>query len=227
MTLRTTFLEVELETVDPPDIEEWIEPGLDTLGLNFFGSGSGGVTPPLTGFFPVLGVLTLAVVVFRLLALLVKELTEAPDILLVRSLMGEFRLPPLGVRILIVEAPDVRRDRVGVGRPPGLAVRYVAVLSVVLERLDVGRDVVDIRWVLAGRDMVDFVVDGVTFKRDEATDELTDFLTVFCDRTELAEDTGLVLTLEGDLDPAREESVDREVTLAKDALVINTFLIVC
>lgn len=70
------------------------------------------------------------------------------------------------------------------------------------------------------------MVDGVTFKRDEPADEPTDLLTVFCDRTELAEDTGLVLTLEVDLDPAREDSVDREVTLAKEARVINTFLIV-
>jgi hypothetical protein len=98
--------------------------------------------------------------------------------------------------MLIVEAPDVRRDR---GRAPGLAVEYVAVLSVVLERLDVGRDVavVDIRWLLEGRDIVDFVVDGVTFKRDGPADEPTDR---FCDRTELAEDTGLALTVEVDLD---------------------------
>ena len=48
--------------------------------------------------------------------------------------------------------------------------------------------VVDIRWVLAGRDIVDFVVDGVTFKRDEPADEPADCLVVFCDRTELALD---------------------------------------
>jgi len=115
-------LEVELEAVDPPDIEEWIEPGLGgTLaGLNFFGSGKGGgVTPPPppTDFFPVLIVLTLPPVVFTLPALLATELTEAPDILLVRSLTGEMRLSParLGVvRILIVEVADVRRARVGV-----------------------------------------------------------------------------------------------------------------
>ena len=216
--MRVTFLEVKLEAVDPPDIEEWIEPGLGAWGPNFFGSGNGEVTPPTTDFFPVLVVLTIAAGVFGLPVLLATELTEAPDILLVRS-------PPLG-RILIVEAPDVRRDR---GRAPGLAVRYVAVLSVVLERLDVGRDVavVDVRWVLAGRDIVDFVVDGVTFKRDEPADETTDRLVVFCERTELAEDTGLALTVEVDLDPAREDSVDREATLAKDARVINTFLIVC
>ena len=67
----------------------------------------------------------------------------------------------------------------------------------------------------------------MAFKRDEPADEATDLLIVFCDRTELAADTGLVLTLEVDLDPAREESVDREVTLAKEARVINTFLMVC
>jgi hypothetical protein len=113
--------------------------------------------------------------------------------------------------------------------PPGLAVRYGAVLSVVLKRLDVGRDkaeVVDICW---GReeeargDIVDVGVDGV--KHDEATDN--DFPAVLCDRTELAEDRVLALTtLEVDPDPVREESVDREATLAKEARVINTFLIV-
>ena len=73
----------------------------------------------------------------------------------------------------------------------------------VLERLDVGRDVavVDICWVLEGRDIVDFVVDGVTFKHDEPADEPTHH---FCDRTELAEDTGLALTVEFNLNPARE-----------------------
>jgi hypothetical protein len=58
-----------------------------------------------------------------------------------------------------------------------------SILSVVLERLDVGRDaaVVDIHWGFEERDIVDFVVDhdgvtSVTFKRDEATnDEATDF----------------------------------------------------
>ena len=76
----------------------------------------------------------------------------------------------------------------------------------VLEKLDVGRDVavamVDICWVLEGRDTVDFVVDGVTFKHDKPADEPTDR---FCDRTGLAEDTGLApVTVEVDLDPARE-----------------------
>jgi hypothetical protein len=118
------------------------------------------------------------------------------------------------------------------------------VLSVVIERLDVGRDaaaaavVVDIRLGLeeeerGGDTVVDFEVvvvedDGVTFKRDEATDdsEATDFPAVLCDRTE--EDRDLVaLTPEIDPDPVREERVDREETLAKDARVINTFLIVC
>jgi hypothetical protein len=110
----------------------------------------------------------------------------------------------------------------------------VAVLSVVLERLDVGRDmaaVVDIRWGLEeegrgdieerGDTFVDFGVDGVlTFKRDEATDG--DFPAVLCDRAELADDRDLAL----EVDPVREERVDREATLAKDARVIKTFLIV-
>ena len=99
--MRVTFLEAELEAVDPADIEEWIEPGLGTWGFNFFGSGNGEVTPPTTDFFPVLVVLTLAAGVFGLPVQLATELTEAPDILLVRS-------PPLGVRMPIVEAPDVR-----------------------------------------------------------------------------------------------------------------------
>jgi hypothetical protein len=43
---------------------------------------------------------------------------------------------------------------------------------------------------------------------------------------ELADDRDLALTLEADPGPARE-GVNREVTLAKDARVINTFLIVC
>ena len=103
-------------------------------------------------------------------------------------------------------------------------------LSVVVERLDVGRDVaevVDIRCGLEEEDrgeitVVDFGVEGVLMlKPDEATDD--DFPAVLCDREELAEDRVLALT--PDPDPVREESVDREATLAKDARVINTFLI--
>ena len=52
--MRVAFLEVELEVVNPPDIEEWIELGLSAWGLNFFGSGNGKVTPSTTDFFPVL-----------------------------------------------------------------------------------------------------------------------------------------------------------------------------
>jgi hypothetical protein len=74
-------------------------------------------------------------------------------------------------------------------------------------------------------------VDSVlTFKRDEIIDnETTDFPAVLCDRAELAEDRDLALTLEVNPDPVREERVktDCEVTLAKDARVINTFLILC
>jgi hypothetical protein len=111
----------------------------------------------------------------------------------------------------------------------------VAVLSVVPKRLDVGRDVtavVDIRWGLeeeARGDTVDVGVDGVLmFKRDEVIDdEATDFPAVLCDRAELAEERDLALTPEVDSDPVREERVDREVTLAKDARVINTFVILC
>jgi hypothetical protein len=88
----------------------------------------------------------------------------------------------------------------------------VAVLSVTLERLDVGRvvDVVDIRGVLLGRDTADFA--GATLKRERDMDEVlaptvdpTDLLTVVCDRTELAEDFGLTLPLVPEL---REERVD-------------------
>ena len=84
-------------------------------------------------------------------------------------------------------------------KPSWTSCRYVAVLSVVVERLDVRRDlaeVVDICWGLEeeGRgdteergDMaeredtvVDFGVDGVLmFKHDEATDGV--FLDVLCD----------------------------------------------
>jgi hypothetical protein len=78
----------------------------------------------------------------------------------------------------------------------------MAVLSVVLERLDVGRGmvaVVDIRCGLEeeerGDEVVDFGVDGVlTFKRDEVTNEVIDFPAVPCDRAELAEDKDLALT---------------------------------
>ena len=62
------------------------------------------------------------------------------------------------------------------------------------------------------------------FKRDEATDD--DFPTVPCDRAKLAEEIVLALTFEVDPDPVREERVDLEATLAKDARIINTFLIV-
>ena len=110
-------------------------------------------------------------------------------------------------------------------KPSWTSRRYVAVLSVVVERLDVGRDmaeVVDICWGLeeegrgdteergdtAEREdtVVDFGVDGVlTFKRDEATDGV--FPDVLCDRAELAEDRDLALTLE--VDPVREERIVR------------------
>ena len=84
-------------------------------------------------------------------------------------------------------------------------------------------DVVDIRWGLAvlRGDTGDFV--GVSFKRDEP--RLTELPMVDWDGTELAEDTGLTLILEPDLEPAREERVNREVILANEARVINTFLI--
>ena len=124
----TTLLEVEFEAVDPSDIEEWIGPGLGTLArLNFIGYPGKEVTP--TNFFPVLVVLTpaefAASAIFILPALLATEPTEAPNILLARSLTGELRLssPRLGVvRILIVDVPDVRRVRVGVYED---LVRYV------------------------------------------------------------------------------------------------------
>jgi len=61
----------------------------------------------------------------------------------------------------------------------------------------------------------------VTFKREEQTLEPTDLLMVDWDRTELAEDTGLALTLEPVPEPAREERVDRELTLANETRVIN------
>jgi hypothetical protein len=60
--MHVTLLEVELEVVNPPDIEEWIEPGLGVWGLNFFGSSNGKVTPSTTDFFPVFIVITLAAV---------------------------------------------------------------------------------------------------------------------------------------------------------------------
>ena len=70
--------------------------------------------------------------------------------------------------------------------------------------------------------VVDFEVDGeLTFKRDEVTEG--DFPAVLCDRAELVDDRVLPLE-ETDPDPVREEMVDREATLAKDARVINTFL---
>jgi hypothetical protein len=70
-------------------------------------------------------------------------------------------------------------------------------------------EVVDIRLVLDAGDFVGVRLDA------------SDLLTVVCGRTELAEDIGLTLALA--LVPVREESVDREVTLAKEARVINTF----
>ena len=66
-------------------------------------------------------------------------------------------------------------------------------------------DEVDIRWslVVVLQSTGDFV--GVTFKRDKPTLEPTDLLIVDWDRTELAENTGLALTLEPV--PEREERV--------------------
>jgi hypothetical protein len=70
-------------------------------------------------------------------------------------------------------------------------------------------EVVDIRLVLYAGDLV-----GLRL-------EASDLLTVVCKRTELADDIGLTLALTPV--PDREESVDQEMTLARDARVINTF----
>jgi hypothetical protein len=85
-----------------------------------------------------------ALVVDRTLAaLLATELTEVPEILLVRSLTSDpvFDLPR-PVRTLAVDVVDVRRVRaVGVETVETLvlAVRYELVFSVAVEAVDIGR----------------------------------------------------------------------------------------
>jgi hypothetical protein len=99
----------------------------------------------------------------------------------------------------------------------------MAVLSIVLERLDVGRDmaVVEICWGLEEEERGDIIlgIDILTFKREAIDDEATDFPAVLCDRAELAEDRDLALILE--VNPVKKDRVDHEVTLAKDAREIN------
>jgi hypothetical protein len=193
-----------------------------------------------------------ALVVDRTLpALLATELTEAPEILLVRSLTGDpvFDLPP-PVRTLAVDVVDVRRVRaVGVEAVEALvlAVRYELVLSVAVEAVDIGRtappemDLVETREV--GRDAVDVPAFPVLFveivKRERAVECVLP--------RELGREEEVKLAEDGDVRIDEDVVVDlrigvwdftlevvclaldpvlvlaREVTLASDALVIKVF----
>lgn len=193
-----------------------------------------------------------ALVVDRtLVALLATELTEAPDILLVRSLTGDpvFDLPP-PVRTLAVEVVDVRRGRaVGVETEAlVLAVRYEPVVSVAVEAVDIGRappppemDLVETREV--GREAVDAPAFPVllveTVKRERAVECVLPRELGREEEVKLAEDG--VVRMDDDvvvvvdlrigvftlgvadltLDPVFV--LAREVTLASDALVIKVF----
>jgi hypothetical protein len=193
-----------------------------------------------------------ALVVDRTLpALLATELTEAPEILLVRSLTGDpvFDLPP-PVRTLAVDVVDVRRVRaVGVEAAEALvlAVRYEPVLSVAVEAVDIGRtappemDRVETREV--GRDAVDVPAFPVLFveivKRERAVECVLPRELGREEEVKLAEDGDVRIdedvvadfrigvwdfTLEVvylALDPVLV--LAREVTLASDALVIKVF----
>jgi len=184
-------------------------------------------------------------------ALLATELTEAPEILLVRSLTGDpvFDLPP-PVRTLAVDVVDVRRVRaVGVEAVEALvlAVRYELVLSVAVEAVDIGRtappemDLVETREV--GRDVVDVPTFPVLFveivKRERAVECVLP--------RELGREEEVKLAEDGDMRIDEDVVVDlrtgvwdftlevvclaldpvlvlaREVTLASDALVIKVF----
>jgi len=193
-----------------------------------------------------------ALVIDRMLpALLATELTEAPEILLVRSLTGDpvFDLPP-PVRTLAVDVVDVRRVRaVGVEAVEALvlAVRYELVLSVAVEAVDIGRtappemDLVETREV--GRDVVDVPTFPVLFveivKRERAVECVLP--------RELGREEEVKLAEDGDMRIDEDVVVDlrtgvwdftlevvclaldpvlvlaREVTLASDALVIKVF----
>lgn len=188
-----------------------------------------------------------ALVVDRtLVALLATELTEAPEILLVRSLTGDpvVDLPP-AVRTLAVEVVDVRRVRaVGVETVEVLvlAVRYEPVVSVVVEAVDIGRappppemDLVETREV--GREAVDVPALPVLFvetvNRERAVECVLPRESGREEDVKLAEDgdvrtdddddavvdlrTGVFTLGVADLVLARE------VTLASDALVIKVF----
>ena len=184
-------------------------------------------------------------------ALLATELTEAPEILLVRSLTGDpvFDLPP-PVRTLAVDVVDVRRVRtVGVEAVEALvlAVRYEPVLSVAVEAVDIGRtappemDRAETREV--GRDAVDVPAFPVLFveivKRERAVECVLP--------RELGREEEVKLAEDGDVRIDDDVVVDlrigvwdftlgvvcltldpvlvlaREVTLASDALVIKVF----
>lgn len=180
------------------------------------------------------------------MALLATELTEAPEILLVRSLTGDpvVDLPP-AVRTLAVEVVDVRRVRaVGVETVEVLvlAVRYEPVVSVVVEAVDIGRappppemDLVETREV--GREAVDVPALPVLFvetvNRERAVECVLPRESGREEDVKLAEDgdvrtdddddavvdlrTGVFTLGVADLVLARE------VTLASDALVIKVF----
>ena len=147
-------------------------------GLNFFGSGKGGATPPLTDFFPVLVVLTLSALAYPPCSI-----TNRGSAFIATA------------RRTYTESGSSKcSSRTCRGMKISWTSRAVcsSILSIVLERPDVGRDaaVVDIHWGFEKRDIVNFVdgVAGVTFKRNEATDDgATDFPTVLCDRMELIE----------------------------------------
>ena len=168
---------------DTVETVEWVDTGrlfatgaaAALAGLNFIGSAVGtGGAPRLAGA---------PLVVDRTLeALLATELTEAPEILLVRSLTGDtvFDLPP-PMRMLAVDVVDVWRVReVGVEMVEVLvlAVRYEPVFSVAVEAVDIGRvpppemDRVETREV--GRDTIEVPAFPVLFveivKRERAVE---------------------------------------------------------